>query len=180
MDTYYIYTKNQRVVAYTILLNAVLLFGMYLALVKYLPEYGQADAVQENLNVINIAIWPIEIILLGLAFHFYKKNKTFTLSVSASELYYFDPTFGEVEYRIPVKDIVELMQYTNTQQSGSTNRVCLASGEYKELMYQNFHIDRKAFFAALKKANPDIILPENPYRYEVTRPQWAKNLLGRK
>jgi len=159
--------------------NMVLLFCMYMALVKYLPEYAVSNKAIETLNIITIAMWMIEITLLCIAIYLWRKNKTFCLSVSPTELYYNDPNFGDQTYRIPVRDILELSQYTNTQQSGLTNSLRLVNGEHVQLMYHNYSIDRKAFFAALIKANPIIKVPKNPNRYDIARPEWAKKLLGK-
>jgi hypothetical protein len=178
--TYYQFLKHQRTAAYTLVFNMFLLIAMYYALVKYLPEYASGADITETLELITIAMWPIEITLFCFAVYLWRKNKAFCLSVSPVELYYFDPNFGDQSYRIPVKDILEIDQFTNTQQAGLTNRVMLVNGEHIDLMYHNFWIDRKAFFAALVKANPNIKVPSNPSRYEITKPAWAKKLLGKK
>lgn len=39
-----------------------LLFAMYYALVKYLPEYASGADITETLELITIAMWPIEIV----------------------------------------------------------------------------------------------------------------------
>lgn len=180
MQVYFQYIKKQRTVAYTILFNAVLLLAMYMALVRYLPQFNQSDATDELLYVASIAVWPIELILLSLAIYYYINNKAFVMKVTSSEFYYYDPTFTELVYRIPMVEIVAIEQFTDPHRTWTTNHLVLTSGERRQLMYGNFNIDRNSFFKALKRANPNIVVPENPYRYKMRRPNWATKFFGSK
>ncbi|MGI5310419.1 hypothetical protein [Rheinheimera sp. WS51] len=177
--TYFKYSRSQRSMAITLLLNAVVAYAMYLAAAHYLPKYDQAAAT-EIMAVADIAIWIIEAILVGIALYFWFKNKSIELSVTAKELHYFAPTFADHGWTVPIAEVVALEQFTDVQRNYSTTLIALSSGERKQLMYNNFSIDRKVFFAALKQANPKITLPKNPYYYEVNRPKWAKKWLNRK
>ena len=164
--------------AITLLLNAALAFAMYVAAWHYLPQFDKVAA-QEILNVAGIALYFVETFLIVLAVYFWLKNKSIELWVTPSELHYFDPTFSDFGWTVAVKDIIEIDQYTDSQQNFVNTFVVLRSGERMQLNYNNFSIDRRAFFDALKKANAAIKLPNNPYRYKTRKPAWALKWLNR-
>jgi hypothetical protein len=176
MVTYFHYERKQRKTALILLMNAVLCLAIFFALHHYLPT--MRNHVSEALDIINIAIWPIEFILLALATYFFRANKAVTIWISPKEFYYFDPTFGDFEWRVPVADIVAFKQSTDTRGGYLNHYFILKSGESKSLTLGNHHIDKRAFIEALKKANPAMEVPDNPYRYKSERPAWARRLLG--
>tara|TARA_R110000868_G_scaffold51432_4_gene163032 strand:- start:645 stop:1187 length:543 start_codon:yes stop_codon:yes gene_type:complete len=178
MVNYFKYTRKQRRMAVTLLFNALLAFAMYVAASHYLPQFDQSAAT-EIFTILDIAIWIIEALLIGVAAYFWIENKSIELWVTPKELHYFDPTFTDCGWTLAINDIVELEQYTDIQSNFTNTNVVLKSGERKQLTFGNFSIDRRAFFAALKKANPQIKLPDNPYLYGIRRPQWALNWLKR-
>jgi hypothetical protein len=111
-----------------------------------------------------------------LALWFWCEDKEIRVCVSSTKLSYFDPTFGDISWQVNIDDITELKQISDTRQHIS-NFIVLKSGENKQLMYHNYRgFNRHAFFKALATANPNIILPDNPNRYKIQRPSWAKRI----
>lgn len=178
MANYFTFTRKQRASAILLAFNAGLMFLLYTAAHTYLPELtNDTKAVTEILSIFDIAIWPLEVILLGLALWFWFENKAINITVTPSALSYFDPTFSDVCWEVNVADIVELKQVTNSQQDYTSNLIVLKDGERKQLMYGNYRgFDRRAFFEALVKANPTIKVPEKIYSYQMQRPAWAKRV----
>jgi hypothetical protein len=176
--TYFHYKRKQRRIALTLLLNALLALCMHFAAAHYLPKFDQAAAA-ELLLIADIAIWFIIAILIGIAIYFWFEDKSIELRVSANSLHYYDPTFMDYGWTVPVADILAIEQYTDVQQHFMNTYIVLKSGERKQLMYSNLSIDRWAFYAALNKANPNITLPANPYQYEMRKPKWAQKWLNR-
>ncbi|MAD73982.1 MAG: hypothetical protein CML20_04155 [Rheinheimera sp.] len=176
MANYFIYTKKQRSSSMILVLNACVVFFLYLAAHKYLPDLtNDRNALSQLLNILNIAIWFVEAFILGLALWFWFENKEIRVCVTPTTLSYFDPTFGDVSWQVNISDITELKQITDTTQDYATNLIVLKNGEKKQLMYGSYRgFDRRAFFDALVLANPNIIVPEKVYGYKIQRPAWAK------
>ena len=177
MTTHFIFTRKQRSFALLLVFNAGVALVLYQASHQYLPNFtSDTTALNELFYVLDIAIWFIEATLLGLALWFWCENKAIKICVSSSKLSYFDPTFSDVSWQVNVDDIKELKQVSDTRQN-IANFIELKSGEKKQLMYHNYRgFNRHAFFEALTAANPSIILPENPNRYKIQRPAWAKRI----
>lgn len=150
---------------------------MHLAAAHFLPQFDPVAAAK-LLLIADMVIWFIIAILIGIAIYFWLEDKSIELRVSANSLHYYDPTFMDYGWTVPVADILAIEQYTDVQQHFMNTFIVLKSGERKQLMYSNFSIDRRAFYAALKKANPNIKLPANPYQYEMRKPKWAQKWLN--
>ncbi|MDO6442863.1 hypothetical protein [Marinobacter sp. 2_MG-2023] len=178
MATYFIFTRKQRSSALLLVFNAGLTFLLYVAAHKYLPDLtSDKSALTQLFDVLDIAIWVVEAILLGLALWFWLENKQIRVCVTPTMLSYFDPTFGDVSWQVKVSDITELKQVSDTTQEFISNLIVLKNGEKKQLMYGNYRgFDRRAFFDALVLANPNIIVPESTYSYKIQRPSWAKRI----
>ncbi|WP_049722971.1 hypothetical protein [Gilvimarinus polysaccharolyticus] len=178
MTTYFIFTRKQRSSALLLIVNAGVAFLLYVAAHKYLPNLTvDKNALIQFLDILDIAIWVVEAILLGLALWFWFENKEVRVCVTPTTLSYFDPTFNDVSWQVNVSDITELKQISDAMQEFSSNIIVLKNGEKKQLMYGNYRgFDRRAFFDALVLANPDIIVPENTYSYKIQRSSWAKRI----
>lgn len=178
MTTYFIDTRKQRASALLLMLNAAVAFLLYIAAHKYLSTLtSDTHAVAQLFEVVDIAIWVVEAILLGLALWFWFENKQIRVCVTPTTLSYFDPTFGDVSWQVKVSDITQLEQVSHTGQESISNLIVLKNGEHRQLMYSNYRgFDRRAFFDALVLANPNIIVPESIYSYKIQRPSWAKRI----
>ena len=178
MKTYFIYTRKQRSTALLLVFNAGVALLLYLAAHKYLPVLtSDINALTEFFAVLDIAIWIVEAVLLGLALWFWFENKQIRVSVMPTILSYFDPTFKDVDWKVNVFDIVELKQVSDVRKDFFSNIIVLKNGEQKQLMYGNYRgFDRRAFFDALVLANPKIIIPDSIYSYKIQRPSWAKRI----
>jgi hypothetical protein len=176
MATYFIFTRKQRSSAVLLIFNAFVAILLYLAAHKYLPGItSDQHALTQLLDVLDIVIWVLEIVLLGLALWFWRENKEIKISVTPRHLSVFDPTFGDVAWQVNIRDITELKQVSYAGQKSTSNLIVLKNAETKQLMYSNYRrFDRRAFFNALILANPNIILPDNIYTYKIQRPSWAK------
>ena len=177
MATHFIFTRKQRSSALLLVFNAGVALVLYEATHRYLPILTtDSTALNELFDVLDIAIWFIEATLLGLALWFWCEDKEIRVCVSSTKLSYFDPTFGDISWQVNIDDITQLKQISDTRQHIS-NFIVLKSGENKQLMYHNYRgFNRHAFFEALATANPNIILPDNPNRYKIQRPSWAKRI----
>lgn len=164
MVTYFHYTRKQRKIAMTLIWNALLALGIYIVASIYLPLNGRAGV--ELLNVIDILIWCVEIVLIGIAVYFWFSNKSIELKVTSRDFHYYDPTFGDYGFTVPIKDIVEIEQYTGIQQNFRNTFVVMNNGDRNQCLYFNYPIDIVSFFSAIKQANPNIKLPDHPYEYE--------------
>lgn len=178
MTTYFIFIRKQRSSALLLIFNAGVALFMYLAAHKYLPDLtSEKNAITQILDILDIAIWFIEAILVGLAMWFWFENKQIKVCVTSTTLSYFDPTFGDVSWQVNISDITELKQVTDIRQDFFSNLIVLKNGEQKQLMYGNYRgFDRRAFFDALILANPNIVVPESIYSYKKQIPSWAKRL----
>jgi hypothetical protein len=178
MTALFIFTRKQRASALLLFFNAGVAFLMYLAAHKYLPSLtNDTKGLTEIFEILDIAIWVIEAVLLGLALWFWFENKEIKVCVTPTTLSYCDPTFTDVSWQVSVSDIVELRQVTDSRQDYTSNLIVLKNGEQKQLMYGNYRgFYRRAFFTALVSANPKIIVPESIYSYKIARPSWAKRI----
>ncbi|MCX2801880.1 hypothetical protein OQJ68_08795 [Microbulbifer thermotolerans] len=178
MKNYFLFTRKQRSSALLLIFNAGVALLLYLAAHKYLPDLtSDKAALIQLLDVLDIAIWVVEVILLGLALWFWIENKQVRVCVTPTTLSYFDPTFTDVSWEVDICDIAELKQVSDTRQEFFSNLIVLKNGEQKQLMYGNYRgFDRRAFFDALVLANPNIIVPESIYSYKIQRPSWAKRI----
>jgi hypothetical protein len=178
MTTYFIFTRKQRTSALLLIFNAGVAFLLYMAAHKYLPDLTtDKNALTLLLEVLDIAIWVVEAILLGLALWFWIENKEIRVCITSTTLSYFDPTFSDVSWQVNTSDITELKQVSDTRQEYFSNLIVLKNGEQKQLMYGNYrNFDRRAFFDALVLANPNIIVPERLYSYKTQKPPWAKRI----
>jgi len=178
MTTYFIFTRKQRASALLLIINAGVTLLLYLAAHKYLPNLtSDKSALTQLFEVLDIAIWVVEAILLGLALWFWLENKQIRVCVTPTTLSYFDPTFTDVSWQINISDITELKQVSDTRRDFVSNLIMLKNGEQKQLMYGNYRgFNRRAFFDALVLANPNIVVPESIYSYKIQRPLWAKRI----
>lgn len=178
MIAHFIFIRKQRSSALLLIFNAGVALLMYLAANKYLPDLtSDKNAITQIFDILDIAIWFIEAILIGLAMWFWFENKQIRVCVTPTTLSYFDPTFGDVSWQVNISDITELKQVTDTRQEFFSNLIVLKNGEQKQIMYGNYRgFDRRAFFDALVLVNPNIIVPESIYSYKKQIPSWAKRL----
>ncbi len=181
MIAHFIFIRKQRSSALLLIFNAGVALLMYLAANKYLPDLtSDKNAITQIFDILDIAIWFIEAILIGLAMWFWFENKQIRVCVTPTTLSYFDPTFGDVSWQVNISDITELKQVTDTRQEFFSNLIVLKNGEQKKIMYGNYRgFDRRAFFDALVLVNPNIIVPESIYSYKKQIPSWAKRLRKR-
>ncbi|HAW93779.1 MULTISPECIES: hypothetical protein [unclassified Arsukibacterium] len=178
MKIYFTFMRKQRSSALLLILNAGVLLLLYLAAHKYLPDLtSDKNALGQLFKILDIAIWIVEAILLGLALWFWLENKQVRVCVSSTTLSYFDPTFNDVSWQVNILDIIELKQVSDVRQDFLSNLIVLKNGEHKQLMYGNYRgFDRRAFFDALVSANPNISVPNSIYSYKKQRPLWAKRI----
>ena len=177
MATHFTFKRKQRSSALLLVFNAGVALVLYEAAHRYLPNLtSDITALNQIFDVLDIAIWFIEAALLGLALWFWCENKEIRVCVSSTKLSYVDPTFSDVSWQVNIDDITELKQVSDTRQN-TANLIVLKSGEKKQLMYGNYcGFNRRAFFDALAAANPNIILPNKLYRYQIQTPSWAKRI----
>ena len=174
--TYFEYERPQRKSAAVCLLNVAVASVMLGLAHYYLPIDSQKEASESFLFYANIGYSVSVTILLGIATYFYINNKAIKIWVNSDELGIVDPTFGDYELIVNVQDIIEFSQ-TKSAGSGNFNTgLMLKGGSYKSLVFNNYKLDKKAFFTALKQATPAIVLPESIYAHKITRPEWAKKV----
>nr|WP_136252739.1 hypothetical protein [Ningiella ruwaisensis] len=159
--------------ALILVMNAVVLAAMYWVAINYIWTEQEHSFTRTTLPAVLIII---EALLLGLALYFYIRNQEVQIWVSPSEFHYSDPVWGDFGFTVSVNDIVALRQIRSATNNSDKHLLQLKSGETKQIMYQNYSVDRQKLFDALKKANPSIVVPSGPWEYEVTRPQWAKKI----
>lgn len=178
MPTYFLFTRKQRSSATLLVVNGGVALFLYWAAHTYLPTLtSDTEALFQLLHILDIAIWVVEAMLLGLALWFWIENKHVEVKVTPTTLSYVDPTFGDVSWEVSTADITELRQVSDVRNEYLSNLIMLKDGRQKQLMYGNYRgFDRRAFFDALVLANPDIIVPDSPYRYKMQRPLWAKRI----
>lgn len=178
MPTYFLYTRQQRSSATLLVVNAGVALFLYWAAHTYLPTLtSDTEALNQLLYVLDIAIWVVEAMLLGLALWFWIENKRVEVKVTPTTLSYVDPTFGDVSWEVNTADITELKQVSDVRNEFLSNVILLKDGGQKQLMYGNYRgFDRRAFFDALVLANPNITVPDSLYRYKMQRPRWAKRI----
>ncbi|MFC4701747.1 hypothetical protein ACFO4O_16465 [Glaciecola siphonariae] len=151
-------------------MNAVLLAGICWAIITYILT---GPTHEDSRDIVLAAVLLAELIILGIALYFFIRNKEVQIWVSPSEFHYSDPVFGDYGFTASVNDITALRQIRSATNQYAEHIVEFKTGESKRIMYQNYSIDRQKLFDALQKANPSIIVPDGPWEYEITRPQWA-------
>ena len=178
MTAIFTYTKRQRSSAALLMLNATVALLLYFAAHRYLPNLSNDKAaLTEVFYILDIVIWLVEAVLVGLAAWFWFENKTIKVCVTSTALCYCDPTFSDIEWQVKIADIAEVKQVTDTRREYSSNYIVLKNGDRKQIMYGNYkNFDRRAFFDALLFANSDIVVPEKTYSYKTQRPAWAKRI----
>lgn len=168
MVNYYRFVRKTRRFSLIVLMNACLLPFIYWACQVYF--------LNDEVNVFVIAaVVLVEIALVCVAIYLWKLNEQVEIRISPNEFYYYDPLFGGKALTVAVNEIIALEQIRSATNGTSRNLLRLKDGSVHELMYQNFNVDRRAMFDALKKANSRIELPEGVWAYTTIRPQWAKH-----
>lgn len=129
MIAHFIFIRKQRSSALLLTFNACVALLMYLAANKYLPDLtSDKNAIKQIFDILDIAIWFIEAILIGLAMWFWLENKQIRVCVTPTTLSYFDPTFGDVSWQVNISDITELKQVTDTRKEFFSNIIVLKNG----------------------------------------------------
>ena len=169
MHYYYHFVRETRRFSLIVFMNACLLAIMYWWGRTYLFD-------KESDRVVFYVVVVIELVLLGISIYLWAINKKIEIKVSAHEFYYCDPLFGKKDLALRIEDIDEIIQLQSATNRIQRNLLRLKDGTVHELMYQNYNIDKKALFDALKRANHNIKLPASIWVYEQTRPQWAKEV----
>jgi len=99
MTAHFIFIRKQRSSALLLIFNAVVALLMYWAANNYLPDLtSNKKAITQIFDILDIAIWFIEAILIGLAMWFWFENKQIRVCVTPTTLSYFDLTFGDVSW----------------------------------------------------------------------------------
>lgn len=133
---------------------------------------------RELLAVTHIAAPVVMGVLLLFSLYLATKNQTLILTVTSTEFHYVDPLFTGVGCRLPVQDIVEVVQTVDVRGDFFESHFVLRDGRSQRVLLGNYRIDRAGLFRALQKANPAIRVPDKAYSYKRRRPAWAKRLRG--
>lgn len=159
---FYLYERRQRQTSLVLLFNMGVLFAMYVAARTWLEPTEASD---QLFFWMNIAVPVVELCLLLLAIYFWIRNGTFRISVDANRFAIDDPLSKTYSFSVPVSEIEEIRQTHQQQSNVNTIMMYLKSGEKIQLT-QNYSYSRKSLYAALKKANPSIGLPEHRFRFK--------------
>ena len=137
-------------------INIVLATCMYIGI-----EYWAT----QNSELSELAYWfafayiRVLIILVLLGLYFYRTKKTFSITVDSQYFEVKEPLFEQYTWKVKVADIVKIDQKTDSQTDYSVVYVILSDGSKHQLTI-NHRYDMKSLYAALKQANPNIMLPD--------------------
>ncbi|EMI15646.1 membrane protein [Rhodopirellula maiorica SM1] len=162
MSQLYRYEKQQRRTSLTLLLNMVVLLLMYGAARKLIEP---TEAAEQLFAWVHIVLPIVELCLLLAAIYFWLQNGTFRITVDADRFEIADPLFKEFSFSVPVSEIAEIRQTHQKHANYNTIMMYMKSGE-KIQITQNYNYHRGKLYAALAKANSEILLPENAYRFK--------------
>jgi hypothetical protein len=147
-------TSQAMKVAINIIIIPVLLYVF-----QYLGQ-GE-EGFEEIYAIVEKAAIAVVVILMVIFIWFLKSKEQFEIYVTENEFYSHHPTFKEWCFSVNPKDIVSVKnELIVSSQSMSNISVCLQNGR-KIQISQNYGFSLNKLYAALKKANPTIALPDN-------------------
>ncbi len=153
---FYEYTKKKAILV--VLLNMIIVaFYLYLfeTYAVKLPEFSGLSVLMTNVAI------TIELILFGYILWRLTKSSGFVVSVTKDRFKIEHPTSNGFCIDVSPSDISKITHAVNHNSEGTMafKRVWLKSGESFEIC-RNYNYSLKKMYAALKKANPLIELPE--------------------
>lgn len=152
------YARSQKRQAITLAINILLIPVLLYAFQYFLRE---APNFEQIYGVVKIGAFIVALILVAILVWLLKKKDRFEIYVTDNEFYSHHPVFDEWCFSVNPKDITAVEHNLDVSQNAMTNiNVCLKTGERVQIT-QNYSFSRKELYDALKKANPDIKLPEN-------------------
>lgn len=152
------YAKTQKRQAIILAINIFLIPVLLYLFRHFLHE---APNFEQIYTVVQIGAFVVAAVLLAILLWLLKKKDRFEIYVTDNEFYSHHPVFDEWCFSVNPKDIVAIEHNLDVSQSAMTNiNVCLKTGDRVQIT-QNYNFSRTDLYEALKKANPDIELPEN-------------------
>lgn len=160
MDTMMLfhYKKTRKRQAITIAIN-ILILPLFLYFFRYAmegePNFEEVVATANNIVIV------ISVVLICLLIWFLKSKEKFEMYVTENEFYSYHPVFSEWCFSVNPKDIKAVEHHLSIGSGLMTNiNVHLNSGQ-KIQVCQNYSFSRDDLYFALKKANPNIDMPDN-------------------
>ena len=160
---HYVHTSRQtmrQVILSMLILPAWLLVFYYLG--------RNQSNIDSFLRVAIITFTIIELILMGCALWLLRNPSRFEIRVSKTSFSMHDPIFTSWNFDVNPRDILSIENILSNDTKWTTIKMTLRNGEWHEIC-PNYRYSRKQLYAALKKHNPDIQLPKNPYRFSKKR-----------
>ncbi|SMP78480.1 hypothetical protein SAMN06265222_12627 [Neorhodopirellula lusitana] len=160
MNELYRYESRQRRTSMILLLNMIVLLVMYLAARTFLAPSEEREQLLYWLNIVTPVV---EVCLLVLAIYLWIRNQTFRMVVTEEVFEVFDPLSRTFSFSVPVNEIIEIKQ---THKRDFSSIMMQTTADDWIQITQNYHYNRTKLYAALAKANPDISLPKNAWRFK--------------
>lgn len=164
MNPIYSYKRYQRKSAGMIGINIFILFCFQKLSAMFLTveKYGN-DAIELN-YWIGIAFPVTAIVLFIFAIYLWINNKSFSLVLTNTTLSVNDPMFGDFSFEVNIDNIEEII-HSYEFHNKHTRIIIKTKDNKKYYLTQNYRYNRKALYEQIKKLNPNIIMPESPYRF---------------
>ncbi len=152
------FAKTRKRQAKTIAINILMIPLILFVFQKVGGDQPNFDAIFEVVLIIAVLV---SLTLTGLLIWFLKRKDKFEIYVKENEFYSHHPSFAEWCFSISPKDIVKIEHRIHIGVDRMTNiNVHLLNGNVVQIC-QNHPFSRKDLYSALKKANPEIELPDN-------------------
>lgn len=152
------YAKNQKRQAITLAVNIVLI-PVFLYAFRYFLH--KEPNFEQLYFVVKIGAAVVAVVMVVILLWLLKKGDKFEIYVTDNEFYSHHPVFDEWCFSVDPQNIVAIEHNLEVSQSAMTNiNVRLKEGGVVQIT-QNYNFSRKDLYQALKKANPDIQLPED-------------------
>lgn len=162
------YQRSRRQTARLIALNMLVL------LVFYGLFHHLAEAEPQHQQLRDIALYgliAVELILATALAWMLARPAVFEIRVSDQEFTIVHPTSRLWSFSVNPQDILRLeqtMEILTTDHHQLARRLVLRNGQTFEIC-RNYPYSVRALYDALKKANPAIELPSNPYYFKKRR-----------
>ena len=167
MNHFY-YQRKQRRSALTLLFNVGVFLVMWFAAHEYLTPAAFGQQAEELLYWIDLAAPIVCVLLLLGASWMWLSNKSFEIVLTNTSLRVTDQLSSTYTWELPLNSITEIKHEYEVHTENTIIWVNTHSDGSKQLT-QNYHFSRRRHYAAIKKVSPNIILPQNPYRF--TKPK---------
>jgi hypothetical protein len=171
MIVHYVSTRRRQ--ALTLLLNMAVLPAYY-----YLFEYIVRNKPNHDhmVEMVGYGLAAVGVAMAVMAVAFARSDRKFEIRLTQNEFSITHPLFKEWTFSVDPQNIKSIEHHMDT--GGYTSiSMTLRDGACYQIC-KNYRYSRKGLYDALKKVNPGIALPDNPYLFKAETSDEYKQMVA--